>query len=128
MYYKDAADMLSKLGFIVEIENEVSDSVDKDYTIGTSPGAGEKISAGSTVYLTVSSGSTINYVSVPQLVGLSEEAALAKINASNLTYGGTVMVESGSDKGIVVSQCVDAFTDVEEHTKIVITVSSGPME
>ena len=128
MYYKDAADMLSKLGFIVEIENEVSDSVDKDYTIGTSPGAGEKISAGSTVYLTVSSGSTINYVSVPQLVGLSEEAALAKINASNLTYGGTVMVESGSDKGIVVSQSVDAFTDVEEHTKIVITVSSGPME
>ncbi len=128
MFYKDAADKLSKLGFIVEIENEVSDSVEKDYTIGTSPGAGEKISAGSTVYLTVSSGSTINYVSVPQLVGLSEEAALAKINASNLTYGGTVMVESGSDKGIVVSQSVDAFTDVEEHTKIVITVSSGPME
>ena len=128
MFYKDAADKLSKLGFIVEIENEVSDSVEKDFTIGTSPGAGEKISAGSTVYLTVSSGSTINYVSVPQLVGLSEEAALAKINASNLTYGGTVMVESGSDKGIVVSQSVDAFTDVEEHTKIVITVSSGPME
>lgn len=128
MFYKDAADKLSKLGFIVEIENEVSDSVEKDFTIGTSPGAGEKISAGSTVYLTVSSGSTINYVSVPQLVGLSEEAALAKINASNLTYGGTVMVESASDKGIVVSQSVDAFTDVEEHTKIVITVSSGPME
>ena len=128
LYYKDAAEMLSKLGFVVEIENEVSDTVEKDYSIGTSPGAGEKISAGSTVYLSVSSGSTISYISVPQLVGLTEEAALAKINASNLTYGGTVMVESGSDKGIVVSQSVEAFTDVEEHTKIVINVSLGPVE
>ena len=69
---------------------------------------------------------SVPFISIPETV--AEEAALAKINASNLTYGGTVMVESGSDKGIVVSQSVDAFTDVEEHTKIVITVSSGPME
>lgn len=128
VYYRDAAEKLTKLGFVVEIENEVSDSVEKDYAIGTSPKSGEKISAGSTVYLTVSSGNMVTTVSVPQLIGLTEEAALSKINACNLTYGGSVLAESSSDKGIVVSQSVEAFSEVEEHTKIVITVSSGSAE
>ena len=63
---------------------------------------------------------------VPQLVGLTEEAAVAKINSANLTFGGSVITENGSDKGIVVAQSVEAYTEVEEHTKIVISVSAGP--
>ncbi|MCR4606560.1 MAG: Stk1 family PASTA domain-containing Ser/Thr kinase [Oscillospiraceae bacterium] len=126
MFYRDAADALVKLGFNVEIENRVSDSIDKDYSVGTSPAAGEKISVGSTVYLTVSSGNELSYVPVPQLLGLTEEAAIVKINSSNLTYGGSVLKESSSDKGIVIGQSIEAFTEAEEHTKIVITVSAGP--
>ncbi len=128
MFYRDAAEKLTKLGFVVEIENEVSDSVEKDYAIGTSPKSGEKISAGSTVYLSVSSGNMLTMVSVPQLIGLTEDAALSKINACNLTFGGSVLAESTSDKGIVVSQSVEAFSEVEEHTKIILTVSSGSAE
>ena len=85
-----------------------------------------KKTAGSTVYLTVSSGNDISYVSVPQLIGLTEEAAAAKINSSGLTYGGAVMTESSTDKGIVIAQNVEAFSEVEEHSKVVITVSAGP--
>lgn len=125
-YYRDAVDKLSALGFVVEIDNSVSDSFEKDYAIGTSPGAGEKVSAGSTVYLTVSNGSVISTVPVPQLVGLTEEAAIQKINSANLTYGGTEHQENSTDKGIVIGQSTDAFTEVEEHSKIIITVSSGP--
>ena len=125
-YYRDAADELVRLGFVVEIENQLSEQVEKDYAVGTSPAAGEKISAGSTVYLTVSSGNDISYVSVPQLIGLTEEAAAAKINSSGLTYGGAVMTESSTDKGIVIAQNVEAFSEVEEHSKVVITVSAGP--
>ena len=127
-YYRDAADTLIQLGFKVEIENQISDSTEKDYCIGTSPNANEKISAGSTVYLTVSSGNQISYVSVPQFKGLTEEAAISKINSSNLTYGGSERTQSTTDKGIVIAQSVEAFTDVEEHAKIVLTVSSGPDE
>ena len=36
---------------------------------------GEQISAGSTVYLSVSSGVQISYVRMPNLIGLSEAAA-----------------------------------------------------
>ena len=125
-YYRDAAYELVRLGFVVEIENQLSEQVEKDYAVGTSPAAGEKISAGSTVYLTVSSGNDISYVSVPQLIGLTEEAAAAKINSSGLTYGGAVMTESSTDKGIVIAQNVEAFSEVEEHSKVVITVSAGP--
>ena len=127
-YYRDAADTLIQLGFKVEIENQISDSTEKDYCIGTSPNANEKISAGSTVYLTVSSGNQISYVSVSQFIGLTEEAAISKINSSNLTYGGSERTQSTTDKGIVIAQSVEAFTDVEEHAKIVLTVSSGPDE
>ena len=125
-FYRDAADELIRLGFNVEVENELSDSVEKDYIIGTSPVAGDKISSGSTVYLTVSNGNMTAVVPVPQLVGLTEEAAVAKINSANLTFGGSVITENGSDKGIVVAQSVEAYTEVEEHTKIVISVSAGP--
>ena len=125
-YYRDAVEKLSALGFVIEINNEVSDSFEKDYAIGTSPSAGEKVSAGSTVYLTVSNGSVISTVPVPQLVGLTEEAAIQKINGANLTYGGTEQELSTTDKGIVIGQSIDAFTEVEEHSKIVITVSTGP--
>ena len=59
-------------------------------------------------------------------MGLTEEAAIVKINSANLTFGGAVLSQSSSDKGIVIEQNVEAFTEAEEHTKIVITVSSGP--
>lgn len=126
LYYRDAVDALTSMGFNIEIENQISDQLEKDYSISTSPEAGEKISVGSTVYLTVSSGDELSFITVPQLVGLTEEAATAKINASNLTYGGTLRTESSTEKGIVIAQSEEAFSEVEEHTKIVLTVSAGP--
>lgn len=123
--YREAMLQLQDAGFAVEISNETSQTVEKDIVIGSSPAAGEQISAGSTVYLTVSSGMQINYIRMPNLIGLSEAAAIEKLKSANLTYAGSERIASVYDPGTVIAQSVVAFAEVEELTAITLTVSSG---
>lgn len=124
--YREATLTLQNAGFSVEIENQTSPNVVKDYVISTSPAANEQISAGSTVYVVVSSGEQVSYVSMPNLIGLTEDSAINKIENSGLSYGGSERVSSEYDAGTVIGQNVAKFTEVEEHSKVYITVSSGP--
>ena len=124
--YVEAMNQLSELGLAVEIENAVSDTITRDYVISSSPLAGEQLSLGSTVYLLVSSGPEIQYVEMPNLVGLSEDAARSKLESVRLSYGGSTRVISDYDAGTVIGQSNEAFSTVEEHCKITLTVSAGP--
>ena len=92
----------------------------------SSPMAGEQLNQGSVVYITVSSGPEIVYVEVPNLVGLSEDAARAKIESTRLSLGSTQYVASDYETGTVIGQEPAAFASAEEHTKVYIQVSSGP--
>lgn len=124
--YVDALLVLQNAGLVGEIENATSSSVARDYVISSSPAAGEEISAGSTVYITVSSGPEIMYVDVPNLVGLSEDAAKAKLEAARLSYGGAERITSEFEAGTVIGQTPEAFTQIEEHSKITLQISAGP--
>ena len=124
--YVEAMNQLDNLGLAVEIENAVSDTITRDYVISSSPLAGEQLSLGSTVYLLVSSGPEIQYVEMPNLVGLSEDAARSKLESARLSYGGSTRVISDYDAGTVIGQSNEAFSTVEEHCKITLTVSAGP--
>lgn len=124
--YREATLELQRAGFAVEVENSTSDSVSKDCVISTSPAANEQISAGSTVYLVVSSGQQVSYTTMPNFVGLTEEAAINKIANSGLTYGGSEQVSSDYDAGTVIGQSPAAFQEVEEHGKVTLRVSTGP--
>lgn len=126
MDYREATLELQRAGFVVEVENSTSDSVSKDCVISTSPAANEQISAGSTVYLVVSSGQQVSYTTMPNFVGLTEEAAINKIANSGLTYGGSEQVSSDYDAGTVIGQSPAAFQEVEEHGKVTLRVSTGP--
>ena len=126
--YREARNRLQQAGFVVDIENATSNSVTKDYVISTSPNANEQLSSGSTVYVTVSSGPQISYVKMPNLIGLSEEAAISKLESIGLSYGGSDRVTSDVDAGTVVGQSMDAFSEVEEHSKIYLKISTGPIE
>ena len=126
--YREAKNRLKKAGFIADIENATSDSVTKDYVISTSPMAGEQMSSGSTVYVIVSTGPQTSYIRMPNVIGLSEEAAIAKLENAGLSYGGSDHVNSDVDAGTVISQSADAFTEVEEHSKIFLKISLGPLE
>lgn len=126
MDYREATLEIQRAGFAVEVENSTSDSVSKDCVISTSPAANEQISAGSTVYLVVSSGQQVSYTTMPNFVGLTEEAAINKIANSGLTYGGSEQVSSDYDAGTVIGQSPAAFQEVEEHGKVTLRVSTGP--
>lgn len=124
--YRDAMRNLRAEGFNVEIENAASDSYTKDYVIATSPVAGEQLSSGSTVYITVSAGPEIQYVPMPNLVGSTEDSAISRIESSNLSYGGSDRVVSDYEAGTVIDQSISSSESVAEHTKVYLTVSSGP--
>lgn len=126
MDYRSASSALRQAGFYVELINEISDSYTKDYVISSTPAAGTEISMGSTVYLNVSTGPELLYVSMPNLIGLSENAAIAQLESYSLSYGGSEYAKGELPAGTVIGQSIDAFSQTEEHSKVILRVSTGP--
>ena len=124
--YREAVLQLQNSGFQTEVTTARSADVEKDRVISTSPAAGEQISAGSTVYITVSSGAEIEYVQMPNVIGLTEEAAIVKLTNAGLTYGSSERRTSDYEAGTVIATSIVAFAEVEKYTSIVLTVSAGP--
>ena len=128
MDYREATAILRVSGYYVEIIDELSDSVPRNYVIDMSPAAGTPLEKGDWVYLTVSAGSEIEYVSIPNLVGLSEVAAIEKIEQNELSYGGSEYVTSDLPAGTVIGQSEDSYNLLPAHSKIILRVSTGPEE
>ena len=124
--YREATLKLQDAGFNVEVQNITSAEYSKDTAAYTSPTAGEKITAGTTVYLYVSSGELVSYVQVPNVIGLTETAAITKLEAAGLTCGGTVREQSDYEAGTVIGQSKAAFAETEQYSSVTLTVSSGP--
>jgi len=116
---------LEKLGLVVNTEYEISDSITKDYVIRTEPQLGAELTTGAEVTVVVSSGPDLSKITVPNLVGMTEEAARELIESSRLSVGNVVYRDDAKPKGTVIWQNIDANTEVEEHTQIVIQVSTG---
>lgn len=117
---------LSALGFKVSKQTEYSDTVDEGYVISQTPEALEKIASGSTVVLTISAGPAEKTVSVPDLRGMTESDAKAKLEASNLKAG--TVTEDYSDsvtKGNVLSQSYSPGTEIGENSSVNFVVSLG---
>lgn len=123
--YREAIAMLEKSGFTVEVEAATSDSIAHNYVISTSPAAGEMLTSGYPVHLYVSSGPQIVYVQMPNLIGLSEDAAISKLESNNLNFAGSEWVKSPLDRGTVVGQNMQIGEKVEEHSYITLQLSLG---
>lgn len=123
---EDAISMIQDAGFTYSITQASSSSITKGYVISTEPAAGAAADEGSEIKIVISTGPDIVMTQMPQLKGLSKDAAIAKIESSRLSVGTISTAESDLDAGTVIDQNVAAGTQVEEHTKINITVSSGP--
>lgn len=124
-YYQEATLQLENLGYAVDCEFITSDTVEKSRVMSMSPTAGEQINSGSTIYLTVSNGPVMSYVDVPNLIGLSEEAAKIKLETQSLSFGGSDYVSSPLEAGTVVGQNPGIGTTVEEHGKVYLHISKG---
>lgn len=106
---------------IVEEENETIPAGD---ILRYEPELAEE---GETVTLYVSSGPHVNMVPVPYLVGKQETEVIALIAEAGLQPGDTSQESSDTvPKGAVISQDVEAGTQVEPGSKVGYVVSSGP--
>lgn len=123
---EEAISMVQDAGFTYTLEQAPSDSITKGYVISTDPVAGAAADEGSEIKIIISTGPETVMTKVPQLKGLSKESAIAKIESSNLSTGSISTAESDLVAGTVIDQNIAAGTEIEEHTKISITVSSGP--
>lgn len=123
---EEAISMVQDAGFTYTLEQAPSDSITKGYVISTDPVDGAAADEGSEIKIIISTGPETVMTKVPQLKGLSKDAAIAKIESSNLSFGSISTAESDLVAGTVIDQNIAAGTEIEEHTKISITVSSGP--
>ena len=77
------------------------------------------------MYLTVSCGEEINTIRMPNLIGLSENAAIVQLESNGLSYGGSEYAPSELEAGTVIGQSRERETGVEEHCKVILRVSTG---
>ena len=107
-----------KLGSVYEkYSNEEAGTVIKQ-----DPKAGTKISRGQTVDLTVSKGKQSHKVSVPDVTGVSLDAAKAALQSRGLRVGSVSKQESRQAAGTVVSQS-PASGEVEEGSSISLVIA-----
>jgi eukaryotic-like serine/threonine-protein kinase len=118
----DATKRLENAGFKVNVTEQYSKSVPRGLAIGTSPPAGTQLSTLQPVTLQISRGA--NTVTIPNVVGLNDQAALNALSNAGLS-GTEVQQESTEMQGKVLSQSPGAGKRVNRGSGVTIFVSNG---
>ncbi len=126
--YREAVLEVQKIGLTPEVVYELSADITEDYVISTSPEAGDSLPVGSKVYITISMGPDVKTLQMPNLVGLTSQGAVSKIESCKLVVGSISYVDDDQPAGTVIWQSVPAYTTVNEHDKVYLQVSNGPKE
>lgn len=125
MSQQDAETELKDLGLAVDVTRESSNDVDEDTVISSDPGSGTEVEAGSTVSLTVSSGS--EKVTVPDdLTGQSEVYAREMIDNAGLKVSDTRNTNHPTvGRGLVVSTDPEGGSEVARDSDVELVLSTG---
>ncbi len=126
MSESSAKQTLEAAGFTVgSSEYEYSDSYSEGLVTRTSPAYGNKMVKGSDtqVRLYISRGS--EKVTVPDVVGMSDDSAQSAIKNAGLNVTATYQYNDDVESGRVVSQSVSGGTQVSPGTTVNIVVSNG---
>jgi serine/threonine-protein kinase len=115
-----ATSSLKASGFTVNVEYEYSDTVDQGNVISQNPtgSAGE----GDTVTITVSQGKKVSYVTVPNVIGMTEDAAKKTLEDQGLVASVVYQTTSGT-YGQVTSQGYNSGDSLAKGTTVTIVVS-----
>ena len=114
------------LDLVIDMEPVLDDNVTTGYVISQIPEAGESLTTGMTVYVTYSSGPSVQMVDVPDVEGLSLAQAISLLEEYDLSYS-TEYQDSSEPEGEVIYQSVPEGYSVEIHTKIKLYVSNGAL-
>ena len=112
---------LKDLGLEYKIEEDYDDETPQGTVIEQSIKEGEEVLAGSEIVIKVSLG--IEQVEVPDLTGLTEEEAKAKITEAKLKWKRTDKTTDSSKGKGVVDQSISPKSVVDKNSEITITVN-----
>lgn len=121
---------LGKKGFPVNKTEDYDEYIQAGNIITQSPKAGEKAPNGAAVTITISLGKDTEKVRVPDLMGRSEEEAMAVLVEAGLQLGAVSEVnnENTDLTGLVCYQSYSVGSYVEVGTKVDISISLGPIQ
>ena len=120
----EAQQALTDSKLVAEVIEEKSEKVEQGVVIRQEPAANTQVNANSSVKIYVSIGRGIKEVTVPYVIGKTQEEAKKLLEDAGLTLG-TVKTETDTTKsnGVVLKQSVDADKTVDEKTPVSITVN-----
>lgn len=114
------------IGISPYIEYEERDGAEAGTVLEQDPAVGTKINATTLVTLTVCKGSENRMVGVPDVVGRTEEDAIADMNAVGLVVGSVTEAESDTvEMGLVMAQTLTASAEVNAGSVVNLVVSLG---
>jgi serine/threonine-protein kinase len=117
----DAKKTLTDDGFNVTTTHIYSTTTNSGLVIDTNPSAGSSVAKGSTVKLRISKGPEL--VSVPDVVGVNEDAAKAKLADFTVTATDSLNTAPSPDRiGTVEGQSLPAGSSVPKGSAITITI------
>ncbi len=119
----DVEQLLIKQGFVCDTIFSEDDKITKNCVIKTVPAAREKAEAGTVVTCYVSLGAAKVQAIVPDMVGKSIEEATDLANESGIKLTITYEDADGVEAGTVLEQSVEAETEVEPDTRVVVTIA-----
>jgi len=120
----DARKKIKEYGLTYFVEHQVSSKVAAGTVMSQAIPPGKSVPKGTQVKLEVSSGPAT--IEVPNVVGLSESAAKAKITSKGFKVKTASVHSSGTPKGLVMDQSPNAGEDHTKGSTVHITVSLGP--
>lgn len=122
----DATFVLESLNLIVEREEEFDEEVEEGRVARTEPMPGAVVAAGSIVKLWISLGP--EPVVVPNIVGMTPEAARLALEELNLIYreSVTTVVVQEAFNGLIAEQSIGAGTEVDPGTTVTATIGEAP--
>ena len=124
LYYIDVKYALYELGYDVTIVMIDNPGLDYGTLVNTFPAPGTALESGEEITLFVSRGPTVNYVTMPKLIGYSTEKAMELIYENNLRLGEvSYFTLSAYPQGTILGQSVAQDAYVPELTVVHLIIS-----
>jgi beta-lactam-binding protein with PASTA domain len=123
----EARTALEGLGLVPEFTSEASDEVEVDRVIRTEPSGGTEVEEGSTVIVVLSAGADV--VLVPDILGLTQEDAVARIELAGLRVGAFDVDHSPDFEADRATRTdPEQGTELPRDSTVTLFIASGQVE
>ncbi|WP_291314492.1 Stk1 family PASTA domain-containing Ser/Thr kinase [Corynebacterium sp. UBA2622] len=122
---EDAVSTLERMGLQVAVNDTPSPDVPRGEVLGTNPTAGSQLRPGTLVTVSVSSGRELT--DVPDITGLTPQAAAQALADANLELSTQIRKEHSEDvpEGVIISQNPAGGSQLSKGSQVSVVVSSG---